>query len=213
LCSGNHDLDERSPEGEKISRWIGDGPELGVACDGDSLTIGDSLFTVCPWWMDPLVKARIDNQLREAAAVRPKRVDLGPSRAAGEFAYELGRQALFRRRRARAMESESYQPSMSDLGARAQIAVHPRRFVVRPGSAPPGCFNTGLQPGRPPVYIVLDIDDGRAFWLSAASEQCIDLNAPLQRAGSACQPIRPAWLTSLGQIADPILARPPSATG
>ena len=24
LCSGNHDLDERSPEGEKISRWIGD---------------------------------------------------------------------------------------------------------------------------------------------------------------------------------------------
>ena len=24
FCSGNHDLDERSPEGEKISRWIGD---------------------------------------------------------------------------------------------------------------------------------------------------------------------------------------------
>src|SRR3981081_2776891 len=33
LCSGNHDLDERSPEGEKISRWIGDVHELGVACD------------------------------------------------------------------------------------------------------------------------------------------------------------------------------------
>src|SRR3978361_2156627 len=41
LCSGNHDLDERSPEGEKISRWIGDARELGVSCDGDSLTIGD----------------------------------------------------------------------------------------------------------------------------------------------------------------------------
>ena len=56
LCSGNHDLDERSPEGEKISRWIGEVRELGVACDGDSLTIGDTLFTVCPWWDGPLVK-------------------------------------------------------------------------------------------------------------------------------------------------------------
>ena len=36
-------------------------------------------------------------------------------------------------------------------------------------------FNAGLQPGRPPVYIVLDIDDGAAFWLSAGDEQCIDL--------------------------------------
>ena len=24
LCSGNHDLDQRNPEGEKISRWIGE---------------------------------------------------------------------------------------------------------------------------------------------------------------------------------------------
>jgi predicted MPP superfamily phosphohydrolase len=49
LCSGNHDLDERSAEGEKISRWVGEVRELGIACDGDSLAIGDTLFTVCPW--------------------------------------------------------------------------------------------------------------------------------------------------------------------
>ena len=30
LCSGNHDLDERNAEGEKISRWIGDVSELGI---------------------------------------------------------------------------------------------------------------------------------------------------------------------------------------
>src|ERR1700682_4950896 len=76
LCSGNHDLDERSAEGEKISRWIGDARELGIACDGDSLTIGDTLFTICPWWDGPLVKQRIDNQLREAAAGRLKRSSL-----------------------------------------------------------------------------------------------------------------------------------------
>src|ERR1700726_2783436 len=53
LCSGNQDLDERNPEGEKIARWIGDVRELGIACDGDSLVIGDTLFTVCPWWDGP----------------------------------------------------------------------------------------------------------------------------------------------------------------
>jgi predicted MPP superfamily phosphohydrolase len=73
LCSGNHDLDERSPEGEKISRWIGEVRELGVACDGDSLAIDDTLFTVCPWWDGPLVKQRIDDQLREASARRAER--------------------------------------------------------------------------------------------------------------------------------------------
>ncbi len=73
LCSGNHDLDERNPEGEKIARWIGDVRALGIACDGDSLTIGDTLFTVCPWWDGPLVKQRIDDQLREAAAARLQR--------------------------------------------------------------------------------------------------------------------------------------------
>jgi hypothetical protein len=73
-------------------------------------------------------------------------------------------------------------------------------------------FNAGLQPGRPPVYIVLDIDGGSAFWLSATDAQCIDLTAPLRRPAT---PIinPPAWLTSLGQIADPNLARPESVPG
>jgi hypothetical protein len=73
-------------------------------------------------------------------------------------------------------------------------------------------FNAGLQAGRPPVYIVIDIDDGAAFWLAAGDAQYIDLNAPLRRpAAPVDHP--PAWLTSLGRIADPSLARPLSAAG
>ena len=68
LCSGNHDLDERDESGEKISRWIGDAGNLGIAHDGDSLTIGDTFFTVCPWWDGPRVKAQIGVQLEDAAA-------------------------------------------------------------------------------------------------------------------------------------------------
>src|ERR1700710_860348 len=70
LCSGNHDLDERSAEGEKFSRWIGEVRELGIACDGDDLTIGDTLFTVCPWWDGPKVKQRLEQQLYDASVRR-----------------------------------------------------------------------------------------------------------------------------------------------
>src|SRR6266704_2524019 len=160
LCSGNHDLDERNPQGEKIARWIGDVRELGIACDGDSLTIGDTFFTVCPWWDGPLVKQRIEDQLREAATGRLKRwiwVHQAPFIADGSWFDQLGSTWV---------------------------------------------FNAGLQPGRPPVHIVVDIDDGTAFWLPLGYEQYIDLNAPLQRPAEAITN-PPEWLISLGRIADP----------
>jgi len=200
LCSGNHDLDERSAEGEKISRWIGEVRELGVACDGDSLTIGDTLFTVCPWWDGPLVKARIDSQLCEAAAARLKQWIWVHHAPPANSPTSWGGKRFFGDVEL-AQWIQSYQPSMVISGH-----VHQSPFIPdgswfdRLGDT--WVFNTGLQPGRPPVYIVLDIDDGRAFWLSAASKQCIALRATLQR---PAQPVTnpPAWLTSLGQIADP----------
>src|SRR5216684_3478664 len=80
LCSGNHDLDERNADGEKIARWIGDVRDLG---------------------------------------------------AAGEFADKLGRQALLRRCRARAMDRAS--PALDgDLRPCAPVAVHSGWIVVRP---------------------------------------------------------------------------------
>jgi Icc-related predicted phosphoesterase len=210
LCSGNHDLDERSAEGEKISRWIGDIGALGIVSDGGDLAIGDTLFTVCPWWDGPQVRQRIDSQLRQAAARRLKRwvwvhhappanspTSWGGKRFFGdvELAQWIG----------------SHQPSMVISGH-----VHQSPFIPdgswfdRLGDT--WVFNTGLQPGRPPAYIVLDIDAGTAFWLSAGAAQCIDLNAPLQRpAASVTDP--PAWLTALDRIADPSLARPLSAAG
>jgi hypothetical protein len=128
LCSGNHDLDERSPEGEKISRWVGDARELGVACDGDSLTIGDTLFTVCPWWDGPLVKQRIDNQLREAAAGRQKRWIWVHHAPPADSPTSWGGKRFFRRTRAMDPELSAVH---GNLGSRAPVAVHSRRLVVR----------------------------------------------------------------------------------
>jgi len=210
LCSGNHDLDERNPEGEKIARWIGDVRELGITCDGDSLTIGDTFFTVCPWWDGPLVKQRIEEQLREAAAGRLKRWIWVHHAPPANSPTSWGGKRFFGDEEL-VQWIRSYQPSMVISGH-----VHQSPFIAdgswfdQLGST--WVFNAGLQPGRPPVHIVLDIDDGTAFWLPLGSEQYIDLNAPLQRPAAAITH-PPEWLTSLGRIADPSLARSLSAAG
>jgi Icc-related predicted phosphoesterase len=210
LCSGNHDLDERSPEGEKIARWVGDVRELGIACDGDSLVIGDTLFTVCPWWDGPLVKARLDSQLREAAAKRLTRWIWAHHAPPANSPTSWGGKRFFGDVEL-VQWIERHQPSMVISGH-----VHESPFIPdgswfdRLGST--WVFNTGRQPGRPPSYIVLDIDEGTAFWLGAGDVQIIDLKASLQRpAAPILDP--PDWLTSLGRIADPILAKPRSAAG
>jgi Icc-related predicted phosphoesterase len=210
LCSGNHDLDERSAEGEKISRWIGEVRELGIACDGDDLTVGETLFTVCPWWDGPLVKQRLEDQLQAASAKRPARwiwVHHAPpansptSWGGKRFFGDVDLVQWIAR----------YQPSMVISGH-----VHQSPFI-QDGSwfdrlGDTWVFNTGLQPGRPPVFIVLDIDEGKAFWLPAGDARYIDLKAPLLRpALPIVQP--PPWLISVDQIADPSLARPQSAAG
>ena len=104
LCSGNHDLDERSAEGEKIARWIGEVRELGIACDGDSLTISRYAFHGVSMvgrttGQEPHRKPASRGRRRTAAAM-----DLGASRAAGEFPDQLGRQAVLRRRRTGAVD-------------------------------------------------------------------------------------------------------------
>jgi Icc-related predicted phosphoesterase len=204
LCSGNHDLDERNPEGEKIARWIGDVRELGIGCDGDSLTIGDTLFTVCPWWDGPLVKQRIDDQLRAAAARRLTRWIWTHHAPPANSPISWGGKRFFGDVEL-VQWIQGYQPTMVISGH-----VHQSPFIPD-GSwydqlGATWVFNTGRLPGRPPAHIVLDTDSGTAFWLAAGDEQCIDLNGPLQRPAAAISN-PPAWLTSLGRIADPNLAR------
>jgi Icc-related predicted phosphoesterase len=210
LCSGNHDLDERNAEGEKYSRWIGEVRELGIACDGDDLAIGDTLFTVCPWWDGPLLRQRIDAQLGAAAAKGAKRwiwVHHAPpanSPTSWGGKRHFGDVELLQ-------WIERHRPDMVISGH-----VHQSPFITdgswfdRLGNS--WVFNTGLQPGRPPAYMVIDFDESRAYWLAAGAAQWIDLAAPLTRPAMDVT-VPPAWLTSLDRIADPILARPAAAAG
>jgi len=210
FCSGNHDLDGRSPEGEKIAQWIGGVREFGIVCDGDSVSIGDTLFTVCPWWDGPIVREKIDEQLRKAAAQEKQHWIWVHHAPPADSPTSWGGKRFFG-------DAElvqwigQHRPSMVISGH-----VHQSPFIPdgswydRIGES--WVFNAGLQPGRPPVYIVIDTDEGNAFWLSAGERQSIDLKTPLTRpAAMVISP--PSWLTALDRIADPILAKPATAAG
>ncbi|KYH02903.1 metallophosphoesterase family protein [Bradyrhizobium sp. DOA1] len=210
LCSGNHDLDERNADGEKISRWISEVREIGIGCDGDSLVIGEAMFTVCPWWDGPLVRQRLVDQLGHAAAGRLQRWIWVHHAPPAESPTSWGGKRFFGDVELVHWIAQ-YQPSMVISGH-----VHQSPFI-QDGSwydrlDRTWIFNAGLQPARPPTYIVLDLDADKAFWLAAGEAQWIDLNAPLQRPAAAIA-APPDWLTSLDRIADPSLAKPPAAAG
>jgi hypothetical protein len=159
-----------------------------------------------------LVRQRIDDQLREAAPRRLGRWIWVHHAPPADSPTSWGGKRYFGDVEL-VQWIQQYQPSMVISGH-----VHQSPFIPdgswfdRLGAT--WVFNTGRLPGRPPVHIVLEIDtdSSTAFWLSAGDEQWIDLDAPLRRpAAPITEP--PAWLTSLGRIADPNLVRPSSATG
>lgn len=180
LCSGNHDLDERDETGEKISKWIANVDDLHVAHDGESLTIGDTVFTICPWWDGQRVKDNIGRQLEQAAHEPRKNRWIwvhhapalnSPTSWGGKRSFGDAELVQW---------IASYQPDMVLSGH-----VHQSPFVAdgswydRLGKT--WVFNVGQQAGRPPTHIMLDFDQNKAYWFSAYGEQIIDLDQPLQR--------------------------------
>ena len=200
-CSGNHDLDSRNESGEKVARWIQELNRIGVPADGDSLLVGDTLFTMCAWWDGPTVKEAIGEQLRADAARRPAHwiwvyhappdnspTSWGGSRSFGDA--ELGKWI------------GEYQPDFVFSGHVHQSPfIQEGSWVDQVGKT--WIFNAGHQYGAPPAYIIVDTDRRAALWFSAAGSQIVHLDQPLIR---PLDPLRqaPKWLTSGDRAPGPI---------
>jgi Icc-related predicted phosphoesterase len=197
LCSGNHDLDERDEAGEKISKWIGALDDLHVAHDGESLTIGDTVFTICPWWDGPRVKENIGKQLEQAAHdphkgrwiwVHHAPALNSPTSWGGKRSFGDAELVQW---------IAAYQPDMVLSGH-----VHQSPFIPD-GSwydklGKTWVFNVGQQAGRPPTHIMLDLDLNKAYWFSAYGEQSIDLDQPLHRPAQDITSV-PDWLIAVSR--------------
>lgn len=70
VCSGNHDLNVRNAAGEMTADWLDAVRGEGVAVDGDTTQVRDTLFTVCPWWDGPEGQASVERLLESASKLR-----------------------------------------------------------------------------------------------------------------------------------------------
>jgi Icc-related predicted phosphoesterase len=89
---------------------------------------------------------------------------------------------------------EQYRPDMVLSGH-----VHQSPFV-KDGSwvdriGPTWVFNAGQQFGAPPAHIIIDTDQGEALWFSAAGNQFVRLDDPLERPVPKLTAL-PDWLTA-----------------
>lgn len=197
ICSGNHDLDSKNAAGEKMARWLLRRRNDGVLSDGESTTIGDTLFTACPWWDGPVSQGEIGRQLAEAAEQRPK----GPQ---GRWIWiyhappstspiAWGGQRYFGDDALRNWIGQ-YHPDIVMCGH-----VHEAPYVDA-GSwvdyiGKTWVFNTGHYLGAPPPHIIMDTEAGEAVWLSAAGNQRIRFEDGLTRPMTNLKAL-PDWLTA-----------------
>ncbi|MEG6508252.1 metallophosphoesterase [Methyloligella sp. 2.7D] len=210
ICSGNHDLNTRNAQGEKISTWLLGSKNDGLLSDGDSVTIGDTLFTLCPWWDGPIVKKQIGEQLAAAAKARKAthwvwlyHAPPVKSEVSWEATHYFGEEPV-------RDWIEQYQPDMVFAGHAHQAPfVQDGSWIDRIGKT--WVFNTGREFIAPPAHIYIDTDAREAVWLSSAGAQMVHLDAPLSR------PIPwlsepPDWLKDVDRAPDPSPAenRPPA---
>ena len=197
VCSGNHDLDGEDRNGELAARWIASARYMGIPTDGDSELIGDTLFTLCPWWGGEKSQAAVGEQLARDAARRPARwvwvyhapPEGSPTSWSGSRSY--GDKVL------RAW-IEEHQPDLVLSGHIHQSPFVPKgSWADRIGRT--WNFNAGHQVGPIPSHVVLDLDANQAYWLSLTGEEAARLDQPLERPLPRLSD-PPEWLLTMGRL-------------
>ena len=173
VSSGNHDGDARSGANESIARWLQEAKAAEVFVDGDSVEVGDTLITVCPWWDGPESRAAIEAQLARDAE-RPKArwiwihhapPDQSPVSWTGrKFGGDEFLPGWIRQ----------YQPDAVLSGHIHNAPFHAEgAWVDQLGKT--WVFNPGQQIGPRPAFIALDLETMQAEWTSMEGTETQDL--------------------------------------
>jgi len=174
VSSGNHDLTGPDAQGENCALWLAQARAAGVPTDGDSIELGDTLITICPWWDGPLGRDVLLARLEADAARRPARwiwvyhwPPIGsPTCWTGRRHYgdtEVG--AWIDRLKPDVMLSgHVHEPPFKPAGA----------WADRIGTS--WVFNAGRQIGPVPAHIAIDFAEGSATWRSMMGEESLRLS-------------------------------------
>jgi Icc-related predicted phosphoesterase len=179
VCSGNQDLDVRDAAGEKIARWMGQVRQMGVPTDRDTIVLGNTLVTICPWWDGPRTKQAVQAQIeRDSTIPRTSWIWVYHAPPAGSPTCWDGRHAYGDSELARWIET--YKPDFVFAGHIHQAPFESGgSWADRVG--PTWVFNCGRQTGPTPCHIIIDTATREAAWFSLAGAEIAHLDQPLHR--------------------------------
>jgi Icc-related predicted phosphoesterase len=174
-ASGNHDLDGPAYHGEQVARWLRRLTHDGLHVDGSSIDIGDTRFTVCPWWDGPITRDEVRNQLAAAAQDRPARwVWIYHAPPAGTPLCHDGRRTFPDVELAAWIGQ--HRPDLVFCGHIHQAPwVEAGTWHARLGET--WVFNAGKQIGKVPPHITLDTEAATADWFGVFSSEKVSLDA------------------------------------
>lgn len=165
LCSGNHDLNVRNAAGEKTADWLSPMRSAALSVDGDSIRIGDILFTLCPWWDGPSGRAAVERLLELAAAQR------GDARR-WVWLYHAPPQGLLSWTGRRHIGDPLLPLLIARHTPSAVLCGHIHEAPFRRGGSwvdrmgDTWLFNAGHQMGQIPARIEIDFSRNQAQWIS-----------------------------------------------
>ena len=179
VCSGNHDLDVRDESGEKVARWMNRVRQLGIPTDGDTVMLGDTLVTICPWWDGPNMRREVQAQIeRDAAKPRNSWIWVYHAPPSGSPTSWNGRR--FYGDDELTTWIDKFQPNIVFAGHIHQAPfAQGGSWADRIGRT--WIFNCGNQIGPTPTHIIVDMEAREAAWYSLAGAELAQLDLPLIR--------------------------------
>jgi len=176
VSSGNHDGDGRSSADESICNWLHDVKAGQLFVDGDCVELGDTLVTICPWWDGPVSRAEVESLLtRDAAKAKQRWIWIHHAPPENSPVSWTGKR--YGGDEYLSGWIEKFQPDLVLSGH-----IHNAPFVAK-GSwidrlGRTWAFNPGRQIGPFPSFLVLDLEQMSAEWISLEEEDKRQLNVP-----------------------------------
>ena len=176
VCSGNHDGDGRTAAQESVCHWLREVKGAQLYTDGESVEIGGTLITICPWWDGPETRAEVERLLAQDA-LREKRqwIWIYHSPPEGSPVSWTGHKSA---------GDEILTAWITRFAPDVVLSGHIHNapfyadgaWIDRLGKT--WVLNPGRQIGPRPTYVILDFDKMSARWVSAEEEMTKGLAPP-----------------------------------
>jgi Icc-related predicted phosphoesterase len=177
VSSGNHDGDSRNAADEIFAEWLLQNRAEGLFVDGESVLLGDTRVTACPWWNGPVSRAELENLLaRESANNVGRWIWSHHEPPEGARVSWSGKKLLGDRFLREWIDRFAPDLVLSGHIHHAPFYSPEGSWIDRIGKT--WVFNPGRQPGAFPTYITLDFKDSVAEWISAEGESVRRLGLP-----------------------------------